>query len=62
MKLGYFCTLYTHFEMYTRMGCYLKIIEVYKTVLAQNTKIVLTKGGIGSSCKAIDCVHAQKSS
>lgn len=39
----------------------LKIIEFYKTVLAQNTEIVLTKGSMDSNFKAIDYFHAQKS-
>lgn len=53
--------MYTHCEIYKNGLSYLKIIEFYKTVLAQNTKIVLTKGSIDSNFKAIDYFHVQKS-
>lgn len=56
MKLGSFCTLYTHFVLYAKMGRVIKVLNLRRQILAPNTEIVMTEG-VDSSSKAIYCVR-----
>lgn len=57
MKLGYFCALYIHFEMYTKWAQLFKknVLNLRRQILGQKSEIVL-KGDIDSNFKATYCV------